>query len=264
MRTEIIDSHVHVMLPVEEQVAILRTAGVDRAILFPTVVHPEKSRDRTEFRNEMERLNRILRGEVNPLQARIDSMKELVSALEAHGGMFTGFGSVPAGLDMDATGLWVDEHIAGNGLRGMGEIALGAGQASGAENIFRVSADHGGRYPLWIHTFNPLALDDIRTLASYAEKYPSVKIIFGHGGGSFWLETMELIRGIPNVWFDISASFSVMPLRFAVEEFPERVLFSSDMPYGDPYLSIQMVERTVKDAAVRKLVLGGNIRALLG
>jgi predicted TIM-barrel fold metal-dependent hydrolase len=170
------------MLPVEEQVAILRTAGVDRAILFPTVVHPEKSRDRTEFRNEMERLNRILRGEVNPLQARIDSMKELVSALEAHGGMFTGFGSVPAGLDMDATGLWVDEHIAGNGLRGMGEIALGAGQASGAENIFRVSADHGGRYPLWIHTFNPLALDDIRTLASYAEKNPSVKIIFGHGG----------------------------------------------------------------------------------
>jgi predicted TIM-barrel fold metal-dependent hydrolase len=252
------------MLPVEEQIAALSAAGVGHAILFPTVVHPEQARDRREFRSEMDRLNRILRGEVNPLQARIDSMKELVSALEAHGGMFTGFGSVPAGQDMDATGRWIEDHIAGNGLRGIGEIALGAGQASGAENIFRISADHGGRYPLWIHTFNPLTLEDIRTLASYAEKYPSVKVIFGHGGGSFWLETMEIIREIPNVWFDISASFSVMPLRFAVKEFPERVLFSSDMPYGDPCLSIQMVERTVKDEAVRELVLGANIRALLG
>jgi predicted TIM-barrel fold metal-dependent hydrolase len=51
---------------------------------------------------------------------------------------------------------------------------------------------------------------------------------------------MELIRDIPNVWFDLSASFSVMPLKFAVKEFPERVLFSSDMPYGDPLLSRQM------------------------
>jgi hypothetical protein len=223
------------MLPVEEQVAILRTAGVDRAILFPTVVHPEKSRDRTEFRNEMERLNRILRGEVNPLQARIDSMKELVSALEAHGGMFTGFGSVPAGLDMDATGLWVDEHIAGNGLRGMGEIALGAGQASGAENIFRVSADHGGRYPLWIHTFNPW-----RWMISGPwppmRKKPLGKDHLRPRRGILLAGDHGAHQGIPNVWFDISASFSVMPLRFAVEEFPERVLFSSDMPYGDPYL----------------------------
>jgi hypothetical protein len=55
---------------------------------------------------------------------RIDSIGELVSVLKANGDFFTGFGSVPAGLNMDATGRWIDEHIAGNGLRGLGEIAL--------------------------------------------------------------------------------------------------------------------------------------------
>lgn len=62
LSAKIIDSHVHLMLPVEKQVELLNEAGVDRAILFPTLVHPEKAENRTEFKNEIEILNRILRG----------------------------------------------------------------------------------------------------------------------------------------------------------------------------------------------------------
>ena len=57
MSSDIIDSHVHVMLPVEVQVEALKSAGVGRAVLFPTLVHPEKAANRDEFKFEIGILN---------------------------------------------------------------------------------------------------------------------------------------------------------------------------------------------------------------
>lgn len=263
MSAEVIDSHVHVMLPVEKQVELLKEAGVDRAVLFSTVVHPEKTENRAEFRNEMETLNKILRGEINPVEARISSINELVSVLERQGNIFMGFGTVPAGKDISFTSDWIEKHITGNNLSGIGEITFGAGMAHTVENIFRAVSDYGSRYPLWIHTFNPATLDDIKTLTGFADKYPGVKVILGHGGGSYWLETIELIRDRKNIFYDISASFSILPLKFAYREFPERILFSSDMPYGSPYVARDAVEYIVEDKSVRSMILGGNILNLL-
>lgn len=264
MSSEIIDSHVHLVLPVESQVEILKNAGVGRAVLFPTLIHPEKAENREEFKKEIGILNSILRGETNPVEARISSIEELVSVINEHKDMFTGFGSVPAGMDYDSTAEWIDKHIVRNGLAGVGEVSFGAGEAHKTENIFKVLSGYTGTYPVWIHTFNPLLLDDIKTLAGYSEKYPGVKIIFGHGGGSFWLETIELIREKKNIYFDISASFSILPLKYAAQEFPERVLFSSDMPYGDPLLSRGVVEHVISERNIRSMILGGNISRLLG
>ncbi len=263
MSAEVIDSHVHVMLPVEKQVELLKEAGVDRAVLFSTVVHPEKAESRAEFRNEMETLNKILRGEINPVEARIASIKELVSVMSRKGNMFMGFGTVPAGQDISFTSQGIEKHIAGNKLSGIGEITFGAGMAHSIENIFRAVSDYGNSYPLWIHTFNPATLDDIKTLTGFADKYPGVKVILGHGGGSYWLETVELVSDRKNIYYDISAMFSILPVKFALKEFPERVLFSSDMPYGSPYVARDTVEYIVEDKAVREMVLGGNISNLL-
>lgn len=263
LSAEIIDSHIHVMFPVDEQVMLLKEAGVNRAVLFPTVVHPEKAENRTEFINEMEILNSILRGETNPVEARILAINELVSVLDSRRDMYLGFGSVPAGMDYESTSLWIEKYIVNNSLSGIGEISFGAGDAHKTENIYRALSDYNNRYPLWIHSFNPLTLDDIRTITGYSDKYPGVKTILGHGGGSFWLETIELIKDRPEIYFDISASFSILPLKFAVMEFPERILFSSDMPYGNPCLARNSVEYAVKDKAVRSLILGENILKLL-
>ena len=177
--------------------------------------------------------------------------------------MFMGFGTVPSGQDISFTSEWIEKHISGNNLSGIGEITFGAGMAHTTENIFRAVSDYGGRYPLWIHTFNPVTLDDIKAITGYAEMYPGVKTILGHGGGSYWLETVELIKDRMNIYYDISALFSVLPLKFASKEFPERVLFSSDMPYGSPYVARDTVEYVVEDKAVREMVLGGNILQLL-
>lgn len=47
----IIDSPAHVMLPVEKQIALMNEASVDKAILFSTLVHPEKAETRSAFEN---------------------------------------------------------------------------------------------------------------------------------------------------------------------------------------------------------------------
>jgi len=260
---EIIDSHVHVMFPVEKQVELLKEAGIDRAILFPTLVHPEGAESRDEFKNEIEILNRILRGETNPIDARIASIEELVSVVDSNRNIFIGFGSVPVGQDLDFTSGWIEKYIVEKKLAGVGEVAFGAGEAHKIENIFKALSDYENSLPAWIHTFNPLTLDDIRTIIRFSEKYPGEKIILGHGGGSYWLETIELIKNKPDIYFDISASFSILPVKFAVREFPDRVLFSSDMPYGNPYLARESVEYIVKDKTLRSMILGENIIKLL-
>lgn len=38
----IIDSHAHVVLPVEKHIEMMDSSGIDKTILFSTLVHPEK------------------------------------------------------------------------------------------------------------------------------------------------------------------------------------------------------------------------------
>ena len=61
----IIDSHEHLILPVEMQIKKLEEAGVDKAILFTTTPHPEKANTMQEFKNEMSVLFKVLSGEKN-------------------------------------------------------------------------------------------------------------------------------------------------------------------------------------------------------
>ena len=63
---------------------------------------------------------------------------------------------------------------------------------------------------------------------------------------------------------DISASFTTFSLSLMAQEFPEKVLFSSDMPYGNPYLIKTTVEYIVKDKSIQKMILGENILRLIG
>jgi predicted metal-dependent TIM-barrel fold hydrolase len=50
----IIDSHAHVMLPTEQQLALMAQAGVEKTVLFATTPHPEKAVDLESFAKEIE------------------------------------------------------------------------------------------------------------------------------------------------------------------------------------------------------------------
>jgi predicted TIM-barrel fold metal-dependent hydrolase len=119
------------------------------------------------------------------------------------------------------------------------------------------------RLPLWVHTFGPLQAADLRHLAALADRFPRVPLILGHLGGVNWLEAIELARPRPQLYLDLSAVFSPLAPQMATQALPERCLFSSDAPYGDPLLARQLIERVVPSPEVRAKVLGGNVAELL-
>jgi hypothetical protein len=53
-------------------------------------------------------------------------------------------------------------------------------------------------------------------------------------------------------------------VRLAIHEVPERTLFGSDAPYGDPVLARAAVERATGPGELRDRVLGGTLAELLG
>ena len=49
----------------------------------------------------------------------------------------------------------------------------------------------------------------------------------------------------------------------ALAELPERCLYSSDAPYGEPYLYRQIIEFVSPDKRTAEMALGENISRLL-
>jgi len=77
---------------------------------------------------------------------------------------------------------------------------------------------------------------------SLCEKYPDIPIIFGHLGGSNRIDVIKFAKGHDNVYLDLSAAFASITTKMELTELPERCLYSSDAPYGEPYLYRQLIE----------------------
>lgn len=76
----IIDNIQHVMLPLEMQVDKLEKAKVDKAILFCTTPHPEKAKNYSEFKKEMNTLFELLSGHSQTI-APLDRMRQITKRL---------------------------------------------------------------------------------------------------------------------------------------------------------------------------------------
>jgi uncharacterized protein len=258
----IIDSHSHVILPVEKHLDIMAKEGIDKTVLFSTSIHPENAANYSEYKKELTQLHKIISGEVNSIDSRINAINELKQITNAYPDKFVGFGPYPLGLDLTQTEDWINKYIIENSFKGIGELTVSEGQINKTENVFKSISDYG-KYPLWFHTFNPLTLKDINELLDYAKKYPNVIVILGHGAGSFWLNILEEIVDLKNVYFDISASFTTHSVKIASELIPERVLFSVDMPYNSPAVMKKIVDESINDNNIKKLILAENIKNLL-
>lgn len=77
------------------------------------------------------------------------------------------------------------------------------------------------------------------------------------------MSTVAFVRDHANAWSDLSAVFSPLSARVAMREVPERCLFGTDAPYGEPAVSRALVERTSPSNEVTSMVLGENIQRLL-
>lgn len=259
----IIDGHSHVTLPIQEHIKAMDAALIDKTVLFSTTFHPEKSQNFMEFKASMEFLNDLLAGKKGSMvEKRQKSVSELVEAINMYPDRYIGFGAVPAGLALDDTLQYVEEVIVRNHLVGMGEFTLGSGQIHMLENIFCASQKFHN-LPVWIHAFFPLNLSDIKEMAVFAKRFPNTPVILGHLGGSNWLETVELVKEISNLYLDTSAYYSTFVLGNIINEIPKKCLFGVDRPFGDLQISKDTILQLAKTPAIASAVLGDNIARLL-
>lgn len=259
----IIDGHSHVNLPVEQHLEAMDKAGVTKTVLFPTMIHPEKADNLEGLKNEMKALNDIVSGRKNSM-ANDKSMAndELKRVIQQYPSRYIGFGNVPVGLNQDDTNLYVEKNIVRNGFVGLGEFTPPSGQINKLTYIFKSSMIFG-KLPVWIHSFNPLVLQDIKEIGELAKTFPDVPVILGHMGGSNWLTAVELAKEASNLYLDTSAYFSTLVLKIAVNEIPQKCLFGVDMPYGDLQVSKKAIEIVSNESSTAKAVLGDNMANLL-
>lgn len=259
----IIDGHSHVTLPVEEHIKLMDASGVDKTILFSTSFHPETAKNFQEVKDSMQYLNDLLAGKkASMVEIRKKSIEELVRAVEKYPDRYLGFGTVPVGLDFDTTMQYINDNIVKNNLAGMGEFTLPSGHVFDMENVFKASSEFDN-LPIWVHGFFPLVLQDIRDISILARQYPNTPVILGHLGGSSWLETMDIVNEIPNLYLDTSAYYSTFILGVVVNELPEKCIFGVDMPFGDLQLSKETIRKVAKTSSIADAVLGENIAQVL-
>ncbi|RAG80422.1 metal-dependent hydrolase [Streptacidiphilus pinicola] len=259
----IIDAHSHVHDPVHGHLALLDEAGVDRTVLLGTRPHPERADGLASFRHEMAVLHETVSGAATGADAYETAWDELQAAVAAQPDRFIGFGKVRLDVAPEEIAAQVEREVLGRGFRGVGELTPPPDRAELVEPVLAAAADHGG-LPVVVHGYAPTTARDLATLAALARRHPRVPLVISQLGGLNWLTAIELARETPNLYLDLSTAGVVLAVRLAVTEVPDRTLFGSDAPYGDPVLARAAVERVTKPGALRDRVLGGTLAELLG
>ncbi|QIY53474.1 amidohydrolase family protein [Streptomyces sp. RPA4-5] len=257
----IIDAHSHVHDPVEAHVGLLDEAGVDRAVLFATRPHRSGPVTLPRCAGRLRSWTRPSGGRAGTAEGYRGAWRELDAALTARPERFIGFLSIPLDLEPEQIAATVELEVVGRGLHGIGELTPPPGRARMIEPVLQAAADHG-RLPVVVHGFTPTTADDLMTLAALAGRYPTVPLVVSQLGGLNWMEAIELVRDTPDMYLEHSTANIVFAVRLAIKETPDRTLFGSDAPYGDPVLARAMVERVTSPGEVRDRVLGGTIAEL--
>lgn len=262
----VIDSHEHIMFPTKVQLEKMDAAGVDKTVLFCSAPHPEKANNLCELESEMNTLYKVLAG-ANSKEDNIRRLErnilEVTEAIKNKPDRFLGFGSVPLELSLEDTQEWIETQITDHSLCGVGEFTPGnEQQIMELDTVFQ-AIRNTRLYPVWVHTFHPVTPDGIRRLMALCEKYSEIPVIFGHLGGSNWIDVIKFAKEHKNVYLDLSAAFTSIATKMALVELPEKCLYSSDAPYGEPYLYRQLIEFVSPSQTIAKMALGENIGNLL-
>lgn len=262
----IIDSHQHLMIPTELQLEKMEAAGVDKTILFCSAPHPERAQTYQALKVEMNALYRVLSGANSQEEnlARMNgNLAEVIQVVSNYPDKFLAFGSLPLGLSVVETSQWIEEKILANDLKGLGEFTPGTDeQMEQLTTVFHALAQFPG-LPIWVHTFAPVSSAGIQTLMKLCKTHQQTPVIFGHFGGYHWMDVLDFALATSNAYIDTSAAFSSLAIKMAVTELPERCLYGSDCPYGDPQLSLDLIEAVSPSSRVTDLVLGESICRLM-
>ena len=77
------------------------------------------------------------------------------------------------------------------------------------------------------------------------------------------MDVIAIAKEQGNAYLDLSAAFTPLSVKTALTEVPERCLFGSDAPFGEPKLCRQLIEFVSPSTSATEMALGGNIERLL-
>lgn len=196
---------------------------------------------------EMYGVSHYLCHSVATVPAQVRSINSFIaSEVEAHPGKITGFGT----LHPDSEDLVGDiEHLISLGLKGVkihpdfqnfsldDEKGMMIGNLISSYNLPVMTHCGDKRYD----RSNP------PQVLAFAKAHPDLRIIAAHlGGWSRWDEAVRLLKGLPNVWFDCSSTFSNMSPEKGLELVrtlgADRIMFGTDYPMWHTDVELANIE----------------------
>lgn len=100
--------------------------------------------------------------------------------------------------------------------------------------------------------------------AYQARQFPDVPFVLFHIGIPFMAERCcELAKELPNVYVSTCAAFvPVMKMAYEVCG-PEKMIFSSDAPFGDPCQELEKIQYVIKNPEHLEMILYGNAKRIM-
>ena len=136
----------------------------------------------------------------------------------------------------------------------------------GLDGIYDMAVKYN--FPILVHTWGsegyPAAPNRFRRAL---KRHPELKLIVGHAGGDRYghMETIELMREYPNVYYDITGTeFGHLWLKDLVRMTdPKRILYGSDLGGMDNRHYTGMVGFAEIDPEIKLDIFGRNAKRLL-
>lgn len=109
---------------------------------------------------------------------------------------------------------------------------------------------------------------DLREIETLAPKYPNVRWIIAHAGGSFTMADMAIaaMKKYPNIYAEITLT----PVHLGIVEYlvkgagEDRILYGSDLPMRDPRQQLGWVVYSHLSLETKKKILAGNAKQVIG
>lgn len=122
---------------------------------------------------------------------------------------------------------------------------------------------HG--WPVYVRTGTPSFALPLQ-LAELAVRHPQASFVMGKSGATdFWIDARPALERAPNLYADtaygpwdaVLADLAAPPIG------PERLIFSTDLPYSDPAIERDRLDASQLPADARDTILGGTLLRLL-
>ncbi|MBO8182637.1 MAG: amidohydrolase family protein [Archaeoglobus sp.] len=108
--------------------------------------------------------------------------------------------------------------------------------------------------------------EELKFTSLFVEKYPEVKLIIPHLGllGGNPLDFLQEFRDSENVYFDTALASPFTIKKFVEELGSERILYGSDVPFGEMWSELSKVKRLELNKKDEKRILFDNVVELCG